>query len=179
MVKRKKGKSKMDEKNSYALATVDRHLVPLGLGRAVELHRVEVASAHHGADKALGAFAVVDANQRAGNGDKLLLAADLGEPRQLLLVKAVHGLQQGFFRRPLNDRDLREIASVTGGKFFHATDARSLLEIYEEIDRLERTRSEERRFVRYDELSLNWLLVAFGAIALQILLDSTRLRKFP
>lgn len=105
------------------------------------------------------------------------LAANFGI--KVYSIMAGTGQNEGFFRRPLNDRDLREIASVTGGKYFHATDARSLLGIYEEIDRLERTRSEERRFVRYDELSQNWLLVAFGAIALQILLDSTRLRKFP
>lgn len=105
------------------------------------------------------------------------LAANFGI--KVYSIMAGTGQNEGFFRRALNDRDLREIAKVTGGKYFHATDARSLLDIYEEIDRLERTRSEERRFVRYDELSRDWLIAAFAAIALQLLLDSTRLRKFP
>jgi len=86
---------------------------------------------------------------------------------------------QGFFRKPLDDRDLRKIAEVTGGKFFHAKNARSLADIYQEIDQLERTRSEERRFVRYEDLAQPWLLTAFAAIALQTLLDATRLRKIP
>ena len=82
-------------------------------------------------------------------------------------------------RRPLNDADLRKIAELTGGKHFVATDRESLERIYEEIDKLERSRIEERSYVRWSELAWPWLLAAFAALSVQTLLDATRMRKIP
>lgn len=82
-------------------------------------------------------------------------------------------------RRPLNDADLRKIAETTGGKHFVATDRQSLERIYEEIDKLERSKIEERSYVRWSELAWPWLLAAFAALSLQTLLDATRMRKIP
>jgi Ca-activated chloride channel family protein len=82
-------------------------------------------------------------------------------------------------RRPLNDADLRKIAELTGGKHFVATDRQSLENIYEEIDKLERSRIEERSYVRWSELAWPWLLASFSALGLQTLLDATRMRKIP
>lgn len=94
-------------------------------------------------------------------------------------ILAGTGQDAGFTRMPVNDRDLKKIAEVTGGKFFHARDNRSLTRIYEEIDKLERVKVEERRFVRWGELSQLWLLAAFLCLGLQTFLDATRLRKIP
>ena len=59
-------------------------------------------------------------------------------------------------------RSALRIADTTGGKFFRAqNDADALKQIFAEIDQLERTRVEERRFVRWGELSHAWLLAAF------------------
>jgi Ca-activated chloride channel family protein len=82
-------------------------------------------------------------------------------------------------RRPLNDTDLRRIAEVTGGKFYHARDARALEQIYADIDQLERTKTEEHSFVEWGELAWGWLLGAFMLLGLQTLLDATWLRKIP
>lgn len=82
-------------------------------------------------------------------------------------------------RREVDDRDLRRIAEVTGGKHFTAKDAASLQRIYEEIDRLERTKTEERSYLVWGELSLPWLLLAFACISAQSVLEATRMRKIP
>jgi Ca-activated chloride channel family protein len=94
-------------------------------------------------------------------------------------ILAGTGRNAGAFRLPVDDADLKRIAEVTGGRFFQARDGASLARIYEEIDRLERTKVEERRFVRWGELSHWWLVAAFACIGLQTLLDATRLRKIP
>jgi Ca-activated chloride channel family protein len=95
-------------------------------------------------------------------------------------IMAGTGELLGFgFRRALDDRQLRHIAEVTGGKHFRAQDEKSLEGIYAEIDELERTEVEERRFVRWRELSHWWLVAAFACIGLQTFLDATRLRKIP
>ncbi len=83
------------------------------------------------------------------------------------------------FRVPVPEHDLKRIADVSGGKFFRATNAEALERIYAEIDKLERTRVEEKRYTRWGERSHWWLVAAFGALALQTLLDHTLLRKTP
>jgi Ca-activated chloride channel family protein len=94
-------------------------------------------------------------------------------------ILAGTGQRLGFGRAPLDDRLLRRIAEVTGGKCFHARNRDSLIKIYEEIDRLERTKTEERRFVRWGELARPWLVAALACVCLQTFLDATRLRKIP
>lgn len=95
-------------------------------------------------------------------------------------ILAGTGERRGLgFRLPVDDRDLRYIAQTTGGKHFRAQDKESLEKIYAEIDELERTEVEERRFVHWGELSRWWLVAAFACIGLQTVLDATRLRKIP
>lgn len=82
-------------------------------------------------------------------------------------------------RLPLDDRELRRIAEVTGGQYFHATDQAALERIYQEIDRLERTKTEEHGYVEWGDLAWKWLIVAFACLCVQTLLDATLLRKIP
>lgn len=106
------------------------------------------------------------------------LAATFGI--KVYTILAGTGELLGFgFRRPLDDRELRHIAEVSGGKHFRAQGEESLEKIYAEIDQLERTEVEERRFVRRGELSRWWLVAAFACLGLQTFLDATRLRKIP
>lgn len=47
---------------------------------------------------------------------------------------------------------LQRIASATGAKFFRATDAKGLIDIFSEIDRLEKSEIKTARFTRYREV---------------------------
>lgn len=82
-------------------------------------------------------------------------------------------------RMPVDDSDLRQIAEMTGGQFFHAQSEGALQSIYDHIDALERTRVEERRYEAWAELFEPFVLAAFVATCLQMALDATRLRKIP
>lgn len=118
------------------------------------------------------------------NNAGLVAPTDAGELAATYGVKvysilAGTGRSMAFMRAPIDDTDLRRIAEVTGGKFYQATNNAALERIYAEIDKLERTKVEERRFVRWDELAPPWLAVAFAALCLQALLDATLLRKIP
>ncbi|MBP7408680.1 MAG: VWA domain-containing protein [Flavobacteriales bacterium] len=69
----------------------------------------------------------------------------------------------------LDEATLEQIASMTGGKYFRATDERKLKEIYAEIDRLEKTRIEVEQFTfrieEYHELALfGCLLLLTGGV---------------
>ena len=93
---------------------------------------------------------------------------------------------------PVNiDEDtLREIAKVTGGQYFRATDTKSLEEIYATIDELEKTEIEERRYMQYKELATAsveigflelppLLLIVTILLVLEIVLSNTRFRRIP
>ena len=69
----------------------------------------------------------------------------------------------------IDEKTLEQIAAVTGGRYFRATDAESLERIYGEIDQLERTELEETRFLDWDEhydvlLGLALILACLGWI---------------
>ena len=65
----------------------------------------------------------------------------------------------------VDEESLEEIANITGGQFFRATDNKSLLKIYEEIDALERTEIEVKEYQNYTEL-YSWFTIpaAFASI---------------
>ena len=52
----------------------------------------------------------------------------------------------------IDEAVLQDIAERTGGRYFRADDAEALVDVYEEIDRLERTKITEDRSRQYDEL---------------------------
>ncbi len=105
------------------------------------------------------------------------LAATFGI--KVYTIAAGTGAAMGGRHIPIDDSDLRDIAAKTGGKHFSARDAKALEQVYEEIDKLERTRVEERAYTRYGDLAGPWLIAALAALALRASLDATILRKAP
>lgn len=63
----------------------------------------------------------------------------------------------------IDEETLRGIADATGGRYFRATDEEALAEIYQEIDRLERTEVTEFRYLQYRE---HYVLLVVGALGL-------------
>lgn len=79
----------------------------------------------------------------------------------------------------VDEEVLKKVAEATGGKFFRATDTEALRSIYREIDKLERTRTDEKRYMQYTEKSGPWLLAALLCLAAEFVLGQTLLRKIP
>lgn len=79
----------------------------------------------------------------------------------------------------IDEDTLKEIASLTGAKYFRATDTESLRGIYKEIDRLEKTRIEEKGYLEYNELFPLFLVIGLSLLSLEIVLSNTLLRKLP
>ncbi|MGA9115533.1 MAG: VWA domain-containing protein [Bacteroidota bacterium] len=79
----------------------------------------------------------------------------------------------------VDEKTLREIARMTGARYFRATDNRSLRRIYGEIDGMEKTRVEVRSYTSYEELFYPWALLGLAVLALEWMLSLTLLRKIP
>jgi len=67
---------------------------------------------------------------------------------------------------PVDEKLLRTIADRTGGEYFLATDPESLQRIFQEIDRLEKTPLQVKRYVRYREAFPPLAWAALGLLAL-------------
>lgn len=79
----------------------------------------------------------------------------------------------------IDEATLREVAELTGGRYFRATDTESLAAIYEEIDELERTEIEVENFTRYGEEFPLPLALGLLLVVAELALSQTLLRKLP
>lgn len=73
----------------------------------------------------------------------------------------------------IDEESLEEIASLTGGKYFRATDNDKLVSVYAEIDQMEKTIIEETQYEKKYEQFLPLALMAMGLLLLELLV-----RKF-
>ena len=78
----------------------------------------------------------------------------------------------------IDEELLKEIADATGGKYFRATNNKKLEEIYDEIDKLEKTEIEEFKYYNYEEKFRPLVLLALALLVLEFLLRYTLLRSF-
>lgn len=78
----------------------------------------------------------------------------------------------------IDDKLLEEIATATGGKYFRATDNETLKEIYSEINELETTEIEERKFYNYEEKYRPLVILASLLLLFEFLLRHTIFRSF-
>ncbi len=79
----------------------------------------------------------------------------------------------------IDEKTLEDIAKLTEGKYFRATDEKSLAKVYEEIDELEKTKIEQKEYVRYTELAPYFMIAALGLLLAESVLSRTRLLSIP
>ena len=86
--------------------------------------------------------------------------------------------QYGRVQVEIDEDLLKEIADATGGKYFRATNNKKLAEIYDEINKLETTEVEERKYYNYEEKYRPLVLLAGLLLLLELLLRNTIFRSF-
>jgi Ca-activated chloride channel homolog len=79
----------------------------------------------------------------------------------------------------IDEELLTEIANKTGGKYYRATDAKALQQIFASIDKLEKSKLKIKTHKQIKELYYGVLLVAFVLLTLAFVLERTALKKFP
>ncbi len=79
----------------------------------------------------------------------------------------------------IDEEVLQQIAHLTDGKYFRATDNNKLKQIYQEIDQLEKSKIEVKHFSKKEEQYFIFGLVGLFLLITQALLRYTLLRKIP
>ena len=79
----------------------------------------------------------------------------------------------------LDEKSLRQIANITEGEYFRATDTDELGRIYEKIDELEKTEIESQTFTSYTDKFTFFILPALLLLFLELGLTESVMREIP
>jgi Ca-activated chloride channel family protein len=88
-------------------------------------------------------------------------------------VQTPFGVQYQDMPVEIDEGILKEIAKITDGKYFRATDNEKLVEVYAEIDKLEKSRIDVRQFKLKEEKFILPAIIAFILIIIEIILRNT------
>jgi Ca-activated chloride channel homolog len=94
-------------------------------------------------------------------------------------IQTVFGVQTQNMEVKIDEAMLREIANITGGQYFRATDRNALEGIYKEIDEMEKNKIEVQEYTRHSEEFLPFVLLALLFLMLELVFRNTILRTIP
>lgn len=94
-------------------------------------------------------------------------------------VQTPFGIQLQNVTVEIDEAVLQQIAAITGGQYFRATDNDKLKQIYQEIDQLEKTKIEVKHFSKKQEQYFWFALTGMLLLVAEGVLRYTVLRKIP
>jgi len=160
----------------------------IGLGIATAVNRLRDSDA-----KSKVIILITDGANNAGNIDPVT-AAELAKTFGIKIYTIAVG-KGGLVPFPVDDplfgkryvqanieideMVLKRIADITGGQFFRARDPKALTEIYDKINRLEKSEVKVKEYKSYNELFPVFLIPAILLLFLEIVLRQTILLKVP
>ena len=94
-------------------------------------------------------------------------------------VKTPFGTRYQMVPVDIDEALLQKISNITDGQYFRATNNRALKEIYDKIDKLEKTKIEITSYKNASEKYHSWLWLGLILLLVEIGLSKTILRKLP
>lgn len=94
-------------------------------------------------------------------------------------VQTPFGVQMQPMEVKIDETLLKQVASMTDGKYFRATSNKKLQEIYEAIDELEKSKIDVTVFSRKSEEFYPWALAASFLFLLMVVIKYTYLKTLP
>lgn len=88
-------------------------------------------------------------------------------------VQTPYGIQYQDMPVEIDEAILKEISGTTGGKYFRATDNNKLVQVYSEIDKLEKSKIDVRQFSRKEEKYFIPALIAFFLLVVEMVVRNT------
>ncbi len=86
-----------------------------------------------------------------------------------------------YERQPVefNETGLKEVARIADGRFYRATDTQSLQDIYEDIDKLEKSTVQVKKYQEYRDLFPACIMSGAGLLLAALILSQTIWKKIP
>ncbi|MDQ3522308.1 MAG: VWA domain-containing protein [Gemmatimonadota bacterium] len=128
-----------------------------------------------------GEIAPLDAARAAAAYDIRVFTIGVGSAgmARVPIARGPTGLVYGMLPVSIDEPLLTEIARITGGRYYRATDAQALSQIFAEIDRLVRTPVEVQRYVEYAEYHLPLILLGAALLVAEWLVRGSRWSRVP
>ncbi len=93
--------------------------------------------------------------------------------------QTAYGVQYQNIDVVIDEQPLKQIAGLTGGEYYRATNNNSLKSIYTEIDKLEKTKFNVKEYSKKNEEFYLFGLICLSLLIAEILLRNTLLRRLP
>ncbi len=94
-------------------------------------------------------------------------------------VQTMFGIQYQDMEVKIDEETLKKISEITGGKYFRATNNKKLENIYREIDKMEKSKIEVKKFSSKNDEFLPLAQLAVLLLSLFILIRYTIMRNIP
>jgi Ca-activated chloride channel family protein len=94
-------------------------------------------------------------------------------------VQTPFGVRYQMIPAEIDENMLKQIAQITDGKYYRATNNRALEEVYKEIDKLEKTKVEVTSYRNAKELYFPWLSIGLVLLFLEVGLSQTIFKRLP
>ncbi len=94
-------------------------------------------------------------------------------------VQTPLGIQYQQMQSDFDEKSLQDIANLTGGQYFRATDTSKLRRIYQDIDKLEKTKISVKEYNKKSEEFYWFALLSLVFLSLEIFTRNTVFRKLP
>lgn len=173
--------------NNLSFNMVDVDGTAIGLGLANAVNRIKDSQA-----KSKVIILLTDGSNNAGEIDPLT-AAEIAATYNIRVytigvgtkgeapfpVQTVYGVQRQMVKVEIDEKTLTDIAEKTNGKYFRATDNKSLKAIYQEIDQLEKTKISVTEYSKKDERFFPFAIIAILLLLCEVILRNTILRHIP
>ncbi|PWK75973.1 Ca-activated chloride channel family protein [Mucilaginibacter oryzae] len=91
-------------------------------------------------------------------------------------VQTPMGVQYQRMKVDIDEGTLSKIATITGGRYFRATNNNALKDIYEQIDRLEKAKIDVTQYRKKTERFLPFAIIALAFLSLEFLTKNTLLK---
>lgn len=110
-----------------------------------------------------------------------IYAIGVGKPGNAMypIDDPIFGKRYVYLPNEIDEVGLKAIAEKTGGKYFRARSEKELEQIYDEIDKLEKTKVKVNEYVQYKELFSLFVFLGFGLLVIEIVMGQTIFRKIP
>jgi Ca-activated chloride channel family protein len=94
-------------------------------------------------------------------------------------VQTMFGIQYQNQEVEIDEATLKQISEITEGKYFRATNNQKLINIYKEIDKLEKSKVEVKKFSSKNDEFLPLAIIVLLALIFDVIIRNTVLRTIP
>ena len=111
--------------------------------------------------------------------DVIIYTVGIGSGNAYRFVETPYGIKMLQLAGEFDEQLLKDIAKISSGKYYTASDEKGLNNVMNEIDSLEKTTKEQPRYVDYKEMGIEFIIAGLVLLLTAFLLENTVFLRIP